>query len=271
QHRACRTRQADNADRRAAARRARPWAARLRRRRARLRPARDARARGRAHRRRPRVPGQPRVAQVGVASSPRCRALPCYHPRMEPTAELVAERGVLQPRGAWVLATLDPAPPRAPRATPASALDCSGLTALDTAGALAIWRLASDHGLEPAGLRAEFAALYQQVATLAARPVHRAPPAPGILHRIGVRALDGVHEAQRFLAFTGELATTALGVLARPSRLRWKPMLSVFETAGWGALPILGLLSFLIGVVIAYQAGIQLRDFGANIFIADLI
>jgi phospholipid/cholesterol/gamma-HCH transport system permease protein len=190
---------------------------------------------------------------------------------MKPTAELVAHGGVLRPQGHWVLVALDPAPPAVPAATPASALECGGLDALDTAGALALWRLAQEHALEPRGLRAEFAALYEQVAELAARPAGDAPRPPGFLHRVGVQAVNGVDEARGFLAFIGELSATLVRAVAQPSRLRWRPMFAVFETAGWGALPILGLLSFLIGVVIAYQAGVQLRDFGANIFIADLI
>ncbi|MEX0900606.1 MAG: ABC transporter permease [Gammaproteobacteria bacterium] len=190
---------------------------------------------------------------------------------MNPAAELTAHDGVLRPRGDWVLVALDPTPPTLPPATPVARLECSGLESLDTAGALAIWRLAQMHGVEPEGLRAEFAALYEQVAALAARPTGAAPRRAGFLHRVGARTVGGLHDAGGFLAFIGELAVTLVRTLARPSRLRWQPMFGVFETAGWGALPILGLLSFLIGIVIAYQAGVQLRDFGANIFIADLI
>lgn len=190
---------------------------------------------------------------------------------MVPAAELTADDGVLRPRGDWVLAAVDPEPPALPVATSVSRLDCSNLESLDTAGALAIWRLAQAHDVEPTGLREEFAALYEQVAALAARSVGTPPPRAGFVHRIGFRTVGGLQEAGGFLAFIGELAVTLVGALARPSRLRWQQMFGIFETAGWGALPILGLLSFLIGIVLAYQAGVQLRDFGANIFIADLI
>jgi len=53
--------------------------------------------------------------------------------------------------------------------------------------------------------------------------------------------------------------------------MRWRPLLAVLETAGAHALPIVGLLSFLMGLVIAYQGGVQLRNYGANIFVVELV
>lgn len=185
-----------------------------------------------------------------------------------------ADGAVLQPRGRWVLSDLDPGI-RAALAEidgPVSDIDCSGLDALDTAGALLLYGLAERFGIaEPSGLRAESAALYRQVSDLADRPDPAPPARAPFVYRVGVAAMDIIDEARRYLAFVGELAVTTAALASRPAHLRWQQMLGVFETAGWGALPILGLLSFLVGVVVAYQAGVQLRDFGANIFIADLI
>ena len=73
------------------------------------------------------------------------------------------------------------------------------------------------------------------------------------------------------LAFTGESAIVLLRSLAQPRRIRWRPILHNLQTAGFEALPIVGLLSFLMGIVIAYQGADQLQRFGANIFIADLV
>ncbi|MEK7759577.1 MAG: ABC transporter permease, partial [Pseudomonadota bacterium] len=73
------------------------------------------------------------------------------------------------------------------------------------------------------------------------------------------------------LAFVGESAIALLRSLAQPRRIRWRPILHNLQTAGFEALPITGLLSFLMGVVIAYQGADQLQRFGANIFIADLV
>ena len=61
------------------------------------------------------------------------------------------------------------------------------------------------------------------------------------------------------------------GCLAHPGRMRWRPILFNIRSAGFDALPIVGLLSFLLGIVVAYQAADQLRRYGANIFVADLV
>jgi phospholipid/cholesterol/gamma-HCH transport system permease protein len=53
--------------------------------------------------------------------------------------------------------------------------------------------------------------------------------------------------------------------------MRWRHVLRSLQTAGFEALPITGLLSFLMGIVIAYQGAEQLQRFGANIYVADLV
>jgi phospholipid/cholesterol/gamma-HCH transport system permease protein len=58
---------------------------------------------------------------------------------------------------------------------------------------------------------------------------------------------------------------------AQPARIRWRPILYNLRRAGLDALPIVGLLSFLLGIVIAYQGAGQLRQYGANIFVVDLV
>ena len=61
------------------------------------------------------------------------------------------------------------------------------------------------------------------------------------------------------------------GCVAHPARIRWRPILFNIQRAGFEALPIVGLLSFLLGIVVAYQGADQLRQYGANIFVADLV
>lgn len=156
-------------------------------------------------------------------------------------------------------------------------IDSAALHAMDTAGAWLLQRTV--HALERAGrkvqmqgLRPEHAALMAMVqAREADITAAEATAAPGLLQRIGLGAWQGLQQALGILSFIGESALVALGTLQHPSRIRWRAVLHNLYSAGFSALPITGLLSFLMGVVIAYQGAEQLQRYGANIFIVDLV
>jgi phospholipid/cholesterol/gamma-HCH transport system permease protein len=157
-------------------------------------------------------------------------------------------------------------------------LDGSGIHAIDTTGALCLLGLVAD--LERDGrqvhwvqFREEHQALLDLVrerrATAGALPPP--PPRQNGLERLG--RWVGLHaiRALGFLAFIGE-AAAALGRLTlHPGRFRWRALFGNIETAGANALPIIALLSFMMGIVIAYQGGQQLKSYGANIFIVELV
>jgi phospholipid/cholesterol/gamma-HCH transport system permease protein len=73
------------------------------------------------------------------------------------------------------------------------------------------------------------------------------------------------------LHFLGEVTLSMGNSLWRPQRIRWRVALFHLQGAGVEALPIVGLLGFLLGVVVAYQGASQLQLYGANIFVADLV
>ncbi|MBT8131375.1 MAG: ABC transporter permease [Gammaproteobacteria bacterium] len=100
-------------------------------------------------------------------------------------------------------------------------------------------------------------------------PAH--PGTPGFLENLGRDSLDFVNQQLSFLSFIGNITFSSLRILLTPARLRWNRVVQDSEEAGFDALPIVGLLSFLIGVVIAYQGGVVLIQYGAGIFIADLV
>lgn len=74
-----------------------------------------------------------------------------------------------------------------------------------------------------------------------------------------------------FVAFIGESIVALLRAVRHPSRIRWHELFDDVYHTGINALPIVGLLSFLMGVVIAYQGAVQLKLYGANIYIADMV
>ena len=73
------------------------------------------------------------------------------------------------------------------------------------------------------------------------------------------------------LGFLGEVTLAAGRVITRPRRLRPVSFISQMQRTGPAAVPIVGLLSFLIGIVFAYQGAVQLRQFGAEIFTVNLL
>ncbi|MGZ8982806.1 MAG: ABC transporter permease [Methylotenera sp.] len=155
-------------------------------------------------------------------------------------------------------------------------IDGSGISALDTSGAWLLHRTVSaleqrGHNVTINGLRPEFSTLLQLVASCAMAPIIPPLPKPGLLVNIGQRSWRGLLGVAGTFSFIGECAIILLRSLAQPRRIRWRPILHNLQTAGLEALPITGLMSFLMGVVIAYQGADQLQRFGANIFIVDLV
>ena len=154
-------------------------------------------------------------------------------------------------------------------------LDGSGVTAMDTAGAWLVCRLLRELERDGAriavrGLRPAHAALLEMIGSIdvAAAPQAAAPP---FLERIGALAWRAGGQLFETLVFIGEVARAGLRWASQPGRIRWRTVLYNVRTAGFDALPISGLLCFLMGVVISYQGATQLERYGANIFVADLV
>lgn len=95
--------------------------------------------------------------------------------------------------------------------------------------------------------------------------------AASTLETVGRRSVAGAEQALALLSFVGETALAFAASVRHPARWRGRPILFNIRSAGFDALPIVGLLSFLLGVVVAYQGAEQLRRYGANIFVADLV
>lgn len=151
------------------------------------------------------------------------------------------------------------------------------VSALDSAGAWLLQRRIQQ--LEAAGRTVSLEGLNERTGPLMGALARLGPISskglqrrePGKLEAVGRMAREHARENVDYLAFVGALAGTALSLLRHPARFRWRALFHFMETAGVQGLPIVGLLSFLLGVVIAYQGGVQLRQYGANLYIADLV
>lgn len=157
---------------------------------------------------------------------------------------------------------------------PVARIDLTGIERLDTIGAWLIHRFARDHGAVIEGVSPDQQHLIDQVRAADHPIVLPHPPMPGL-----VRAIDevgaGVIQAARtltgLLGFLGATMIAFWNVITHPSRFRFHATVHRFEIVGVSALGIVGLMSFLIGIVIAQQGAVQLRRFGAEIFTIDLI
>lgn len=88
---------------------------------------------------------------------------------------------------------------------------------------------------------------------------------------VGTITMTMLRDAYFFVEFLGEIVTTILRIFWSPRSIRWKDFPFYFLRAGVNAVPIVVLVGFLMGLIIGYQGAMQLHQFGADIFLADLV
>lgn len=158
-------------------------------------------------------------------------------------------------------------------------VDLSEVAALDTAGAFLIDRTLRHLGGDPAlvGASEEVLALLQQARTLATQEEH-APPVHedghgfvDLLERTGRNAEHMWQETLESLSFLGATLVALSTIIWRPAKMRWTALVSVMEEAGLDAVPIIAFLSFFVGMVVAFIGATTLAQFGATIFVVELV
>jgi phospholipid/cholesterol/gamma-HCH transport system permease protein len=154
------------------------------------------------------------------------------------------------------------------------AIDLSGVDRMDTVGAWLIYKLAKRNETEVTGVSEDMATLLDQVA-LADKPVKmrpdRTPPFYRVLGQIGGATSIAVRTLGGLLGFFGALVLSIGSVISHPRRFRLNAVTQQFEVVGVQSLGIIGLMSFLVGIVIAQQGAVQLAQFGAEVFTVNLI
>lgn len=154
-------------------------------------------------------------------------------------------------------------------------LDGSRLGELDTAASFTLLRHLAAAGLARAAIAARgFQPRHERLLELVRSrmdTVSAAPraPRPGLLARIG-RATASIGALLRtHTGFVGLVTLEAIALLRRPRLFRLRETVAQFEAAGLNAIPIVALLTFLIGVVFTYILGMQAQRYGAQIFVVD--
>ena len=178
--------------------------------------------------------------------------------------------------GRWTVAHVGDVEPLL-RALPegGKAIDLSGVERIDTTGAWLIHRLIRDHkGGELVGASEDAGKLIESVAA-ADMPVDRHPFRGNVfIHRLEMtgRGVVGLlHVLGNFLAFLGKTLIVLFQTITKGRSLRWNSVIHQMDVVGIHALGIVGLLSFLVGIVLAQQGAVQLRQFGAEVFVVNLI
>lgn len=152
-----------------------------------------------------------------------------------------------------------------------------GISHLDSAGALALIKCVNalkqrDNDVALVG----FSKIQQQLLDLIQEKQGildyqiPSPPKENFLYKLGKESETKLAQVDGLIILIGDLATKLFDAFGNWRRFQWPSIMSNIDATGIKALPILALLSFLIGVVLAYQMGLQLTTYGANSFIAYL-
>jgi phospholipid/cholesterol/gamma-HCH transport system permease protein len=193
---------------------------------------------------------------------------------------LDADDNLIRCSGRWTAGCIGATERRLDRLSMPATVDVrfnlAGVTAVDMTGAWLLHRTVNR--LKQAGYRVDIegeAGATRRLLDLVASNEPAAPQAPkqrtGLVEDIGRSSTQQLAFYLEFLEFIGNVTFLGLRTALRPATMYWDVAIREIEDAGFDALPIVGLLSTLIGVVIAYQGGVVLEPYGGSIFIADLV
>jgi phospholipid/cholesterol/gamma-HCH transport system permease protein len=181
------------------------------------------------------------------------------------------ERVVLYLQGAWHLSSLAAADALLKTVTSATHINGASLTALDTAAAGLLLSFAQrSPGLQWQG----FSDSHQRVLSLLRTRLNQAGEKPltslrEALGRLGVRAWKTGQLLLGHIDYLGRIFVSIVSLFGQPKALRWRETASQFQQIGLNAMPVVMLVTFLIGIVFAYLLGLQAQQYGANLYVVD--
>jgi phospholipid/cholesterol/gamma-HCH transport system permease protein len=191
----------------------------------------------------------------------------------------------LRPSGSWTAANVATLEPLSEAFTEqidrskAVKVDMTGVRELDTLGAWLLEKMSrraasAGHRADVVGVADNYAGLIEEV-----RQVNRHNPAPVParnpvvvkVNDIGRSAVSATEDLTVFLQMLGSLFVALFGVVRRPRSLRLTSLVYQLYRVGWQAIPIIVLITFLIGAIIAQQGIFHFRKFGADSYVVDMV
>jgi phospholipid/cholesterol/gamma-HCH transport system permease protein len=162
-------------------------------------------------------------------------------------------------------------------AAAACRIDLAEVEALDSGSAAILVEMQQE--LAHGGAKAEITGVEGNVGALVGLFAGRAPraderrgePRASVLAQLGRATLDLLGTMSGVLAFVGETIVEGWSALRAPRSLNWRDIVPIAERTGADACPIVGLILFLLGLILAFQAAVQLHQFGADIYTADAV
>lgn len=193
---------------------------------------------------------------------------------------LADNAAVLSLSGSWLVGDLSYADrwiQRCVASAVINSIDATQITQMDTAGAYLLYTIQQkliqvNADITITGLKDNFQSLLslvmQEITQIQAQPV--VIERHSFLYQIGKVVVDFVENTIKLFAFLGEIFVNFFNDLRQPARLQWRSMIHEIDVGGYRALPIIAVMMFLIGIVVAYQLGVQLNTYGADIYMVDL-
>jgi phospholipid/cholesterol/gamma-HCH transport system permease protein len=157
---------------------------------------------------------------------------------------------------------------------PIRVIDLAEVDDIDTVGAWVVCRMAREHGSDISGANDAADRLLGSVRGIDAGGDIRAPRPPAwerVPTAIGEKIYGARSGIYGVVGFFGQIILGAASLLRHPTRFPVKALVHQMELVGVSALPIIGLMSFLIGIVIAQQGSVQLEQFGAEALTVNLV
>jgi phospholipid/cholesterol/gamma-HCH transport system permease protein len=157
-------------------------------------------------------------------------------------------------------------------------INMAGVNYLDSAGALALLEL--DQYSEHAAIPCSYENMSEEIRgilSLIDRSAVMTPPPPlekssdALLEQVGEVSLSVSRDFVSLLTFLGDLMEAVVQSILHPRSVRWGDVLFYVKRAGQDGLPIVALLSFLLGLILAFMSSLQLKQFGANLYVASLV